>query len=203
MKGLLLKDCLLIKKQFWWFLFILIPALIIMPQIALFFMFLIPFVPSVTFESDTSSRWDKMVHMLPVTRKKFVISKYLLGLETITIFLIITALCQLIASTDILCSIFSFDDRLLKFTDFEGMFFLTVLIISIQFPLVFQFGSQKGSLISIGLIAFSMGVIVGLDNGGISFEINDFIENTIALAIPVVSVFLSMKIVDRKWKKWG
>ena len=203
MKGLLLKDLVLIKKQYWWSLFILVPLLILMPQLAILFMLFVMVIPTGTFESDTTSKWEKQVLMMPVSRKQYVLTKYLLGLVTIIAFIILVFLSQLIASIEPLCTLFGNENRMLDFNDFIGMIFLILLIIAIQFPLMFQFGSQKGSIITLMFFSFFIGIMGGLDKAEISVSIPEFWDWLIFIVLPIFSFWLSTKIVDRKWKKIG
>lgn len=85
MKGILLKDFYIIRRQILFVSLFLIPLVVLTffsPSSVTFlviFIFLGSMMPTAALSYDGRSKWDKLQRMLPVSRKKIVMEKYLLG----------------------------------------------------------------------------------------------------------------------------
>lgn len=145
MKGLLLKDWYLLCRQMRFILLLMVifaclPGL----SIAAFAVFYAAMLPISMLASDERSHWEEMASMMPCTIGALVGSKYLLGVLLVIAVSLLSMAAQLVTG-------------LIKAVPVSAAALLSTLIIaclalllmSIELPLMFHFGVEKGRLVYI------------------------------------------------------
>lgn len=212
MKGLLLKDIFSLKKQMVQFLLFPIFYLILalsssgMGYIMGMMTLLLPMYVFSSFYYDDMVKWTQYAGALPLGRKQIVLSKYLLGI----LLTLVGAVISLISGV-VLCAIISEISFGLYVLSVLAFMMVGLLYNSFLLPLIFRFGSEKGRLLSILVMAI-IGAIVGalggifwnkLDIPQLSFQ-NGTIQLMIGAAFLAVllvfslSVMISIRIFQKK-----
>lgn len=148
MKGLLIKDLINLKKQG-----------VVIGAILIFYMFfsvinqdsaflitisvlLCTMLPITSLAFDEQAKWDRYALSLPISRKKLVLSKYVLGillnLGTLAVLSIITLVLHLQSDDPIWLIILTAGG-------------IGLLLLSLLLPLMFRFGVEKGRLVMIAV----------------------------------------------------
>lgn len=78
MKGLLLKDWLVVVKQTKIY-FVLMAAFALVPGMGIYSIFFGALLPVTAFAYDERSKWDQMADMMPYSSREVVIGKYVFG----------------------------------------------------------------------------------------------------------------------------
>lgn len=161
MKGLLLKDFALMKMQKNFFIIILgIAAFItILEKNISFPMGFLPIVISLftlsTISYDEFDNGNAFLFSLPITRKDYVLEKYIFGLISGIMFLLLGTVISLVVIG--ITKTGSFNEIFLT----AGSLFPTILLIlSIMLPFILKFGGEKGRIAIIGVMGFIF--VIGL-----------------------------------------
>lgn len=150
MKGLLLKDFLVLTKQMKMFL-ILIPIMAItggvpMASIAIL---LGAMLPMTALAYDEQSKWNDLAMMMPYSKKNIVLSKYVLGYLCMTGASILFMVAQVVMTTtqhkDLRTNLY-----MILFAILCGLLF-----IAINTPISFKYGVQKGRIVFIVCVGIS------------------------------------------------
>lgn len=182
MKGLLLKDFLVLTKQMKLFL-ILIPVMAIaggapMASIAILIGAVLPMT---AMAYDEQSKWNDLAVMMPYSRKNIILSKYVLG------YLCMTGAAVLFVAVKMILS--ASQHKTLGESLYVVMFAIVsgLLLIAINTPISFKYGVQKGRFV----FFIFMGVSVALGSM-IRDQIPSIPEKMISLlpAITVLSVLV-------------
>ena len=162
MKGLLIKDWLVIWRQCRYILFV--PVLFILisgipvnqgsSAFSAFATLILSMLPVTVLGMDEQSRWDSYALTMPYTRQELVFSKYLLGFISSTAGFLLTFLAGILARP-------TAESIQQTFTIVLAGFILGMLYISFAMPLFFKFGVQKGRIWFLVLIA-ALGGGIGL-----------------------------------------
>ena len=160
MLGLVKKDLLLMKTNAKSLLIIFIIYLLmaingnfdIVVMLPLFMMVLL----ISTFGYDEYNNWDAYVNALPVGRKNIILSKYL----TSAILLVCSSIISCIIAY-VLTFFYEKSDISHSLSYIGGCLCGMLIAISLMYPLIFKYGSQKGRIAGFVLIAGS-GFILGL-----------------------------------------
>ena len=160
MLGLIKKDLLLMKTNAKSLLIIFIIYLLmaingnfdIVVMLPLFMMVLL----ISTFGYDEYNNWDAYVNALPVGRKNIILSKYL----TSAILLVCSSIISCIIAY-VLTFFYEKSDISHSLSYIGGCLCGMLIAISLMYPLIFKYGSQKGRIAGFVLIAGS-GFILGL-----------------------------------------
>lgn len=215
MKGLLVKDLLLMKVQKKFF-FLILAVSIFMALSMKDISFVAPYMSSLlsifaltTISYDELDNGYAFLFTLPVSRKTYVLEKYcltgLLSICSIALSLIITvgigALRHLPPQTD-----------LLQFAVIQ--FLAILLLVSVMLPLQIKFGAEKGRLVLISIIGvlFALGFAVKnlakIQDFDLLFVITAFIEETgvlpyllliaVVLLAPTLSLRASLSAMKKK-----
>lgn len=207
MKGLILKDLLLIKGNARYILIFLV----IFGLIALEGNDVLYFIPAfismmmfmTTFSYDEYNKWDAYAISLPVSRKNIVKAKYVASIILWVIALLVTV---------VITGIMGLFEQNINYFEMFGMIlgcvFSIVLLEAIMFPLIFKFGVEKGR---IGLFVgvFAIAALLGFIFTGIDLEnANGFIEifneyyyillPLVAVILLVISYYVSKRIYLKK-----
>ena len=160
MLGLVKKDLLLMKTNAKSLLVIFIIYLLmaingnfdIVVMLPLFMMVLL----ISTFGYDEYNNWDAYVNALPVGRKNIILSKYL----TSAILLVGSSIISCIIAY-VLTFFYEKSDISHSLSYIGGCLCGMLIAISLMYPLIFKYGSQKGRIAGFVLIAGS-GFVLGL-----------------------------------------
>lgn len=191
MKGLLLKDFLVITKQLKLFL-LLIPVMALtggtsMAAVAILLGAVLP-MSAIAF--DEQSHWLELAVMMPYSRSALVLSKYLLGYLGMAgaagVFMLVQLAVSAVNGAPVSRAVF-----MLCFAILSGL-----LLLAINTPILLRFGSQKGRLVFIlfmGLSAAVGSLIKGClpAVGGVPLLVTLLVG---AVLLNVGSIALSMRI---------
>ncbi len=192
MKALLLKDLYVLYKQMRYLLLVLI-LFCILPTFSatafsLLFMIMLPVT---TISYDEHSKWNQLAKMMPYTTRQLVFSKYLLGYLGAGIIFLISLISQLVIH---------FSDPTAIFADYLFTLILLLcvglILLSVNLPLIFRFGPEKGRIIYILTCALIGGMTAAVPENPLSnLDLAPFAGVLVLLAIAFnwVSFSLSMK----------
>lgn len=160
MLGLIKKDLLLMKTNAKSLLVIFIIYLLMAINgnfdiIIMFPLFIFVLLIS-TFGYDEYNNWDSYVNTLPVGRKNIILSKYLTSVILLACSSIISCIIAYI-----LTFFYEKSDISHSLSYIGGCLCGMLIAISLMYPLIFKYGSQKGRIAGFVLIAGS-GFILGL-----------------------------------------
>jgi len=204
MKGLILKDLLNLKKQGKIFPLIIVFYMILSVIVdeATFFLgfvvLLCSMVPVTTLAYDEKSKWDKYALTMPVSRKDLVMSKYMLGLLCMLAGVFVTFLFHAVTA-------------LVKSQPLDSYLLLTLavlssmglLFLSLNLPLIYKFGTEKGRFIYIAVAILLLMPMTGTSFESYQTMLSGRIEYLyflplVAFVLFFASLGLSIKIMDRK-----
>lgn len=208
MKNLILKDLLLIKGNakalpllFVGFMFMLFNNVMAVSFILPFFCVTLAMS---TFGYDDYNKWDAYAITLPGGKNKVVQSKYIF---TVLLLLVGTIISFIITAITLLIKDNLQLEQLLGMI--VGGFSGTIVVISIIYPIIYKFGSEKGRIITfVGI--FGISLLAGLILEKIQhLDINlsnilNFINQFWYILLPIVllTIFsISCKISERIYEK--
>lgn len=164
MKGLLLKDCYMIRKYYGSILFFIAACLLLSffsEDNNLFFIFypviLAGMAPINLISYDEKEGWMRYSGALPYSRAQLVSVKYLVGLFFEGVIFAFTLILQLIRNM-----VFPGTSIKILFYELLLIFLLGMILSSCVLPFVFKFGSEKGRITYIILICVIGGVCASL-----------------------------------------
>lgn len=205
MKGLLIKDFYMIKKQFSFFM--IVPVLfftisIFMGDSAYFSYYsvaILSVLPISIIGYDEAYKWNKYETILPISRKSIVGEKYLLTLLLIIPMIFIESIIIIIAFSWSAQNIISW----ISLTLFCGL-----IIPSIMLPVLMKFGYHKGKIINLIIIAILSSSIAIINITSISGDNKlkgEFSPNSLAVILAfaaiiifTVSYLISCKIFSKR-----
>lgn len=189
MKGLILKDLYMIKSYCKSYL--LIAAVFLAVSLAssenLFFVFypclLCGMIPVTLLGYDERSRWIQYSGTMPYTKTQIVSAKYLIGLFSQLIVLILTGVAQSVKM--IVTGDFVTDDFTVLML---LMLILSTFSSSISLPFIFKYGVEKGRIayyVMIGFVCASSFLATGVFEGGRAEEIKPYFALAILAALGI------------------
>lgn len=194
MKGLLIKDFLVIAKQLKLFLLLIpIMALTAGTSLASIAILLGAVLPMTAVAYDEQSKWEQLAAMMPYSKKDLVLSKYLLGY-----------LCM--AGATILFLLAQFVLTVVTAGNTDSSFFMILLsivngllLIAVNMPILFKFGAQKGRFVFIlflglGCAAASIFNHVNAEVPVYGAKFFPAIVLILAILANIVSVMISMRL---------
>lgn len=216
MKGLLIKDIRLMANQKQFFLAlggmcVLFLAIYDDPTFTISYMMIMFSIFTVsTISYDGFDNGNAYLFTLPISRKGYVLEKYVFGILTILSSMIIAVLLSL-ATTVI--KHFSFaPDEWLAVTLVSTLFVTTVLAVAI--PVQFKFGAERSRMVMVAvmLVIFLFIYLLAKYSSGMGVDIDTLIGNVMKLAkisivlvvlaacaaIYAISCAVSMKIMEGK-----
>lgn len=208
MKGLLLKDMYeLIKQCKFILLFCVVYVFLSYTESGYFFLaFSIIFfslLPTTIMALDERSKWESYAITMPYTRKEMVLSKYILSLGGVIFMSVLYELVNIIIyfiNSSYAMSIVDSFNIILPFC------LMAIIISSINLPINFKFGAEKGRLGTI-LICVIIGVIGGglfsQSSGSVELinyfmNIPSFVYLVLIALLWIVSYFVSVKIYEKR-----
>ncbi len=142
MKALLRKDIYVLFKQMRFLLLILI-LFCTLPTLSAtaFSMIFVIMLPVTTMGYDERSKWVQLAVMMPYTTRQLVVSKYLLGYLGAGITTVFSVASKVIFSL--------MNNQPLTFDVLESLLIFPcvgLLLLSVNLPLMFRFGTEKGRI---------------------------------------------------------
>lgn len=204
MKGLLIKDFLLLKQQ----------RLVLLGLLAFYSMYAVTFagaefiasmvviiclmLPLSTMAYDEKSKWDKYALSMPIKRTTIVLSKYLFAILAMGIgAILILGIC-------FLASLFKdgvpIKETLLVTLTANG---LALLYLSFMFPALFKFGVEKARILMLGFVFLPTMVIIMLPEIGVPLPSLETLKSYIYIfsILLVVLLVMSYRISVGIYKK--
>lgn len=202
MKGLLIKDAILIKKYciFHILISIMFFVMSILGSSNLFFRFysvvMLSIIPITISAYDEQCKWNAYETVLPISRKQTVIEKYI-------VVLLMTVPSTLIYSAILL--ILKRENTVEILSSAPLMLICGILPSSIVLPIIFKFGYLKGRIINFIIIAIAAMISITF-SGYISIDENLKMFNTTfgiiafaaAVVIFTVSLIVSITVYNKK-----
>ncbi|MEG0107315.1 MAG: ABC-2 transporter permease [Lachnospiraceae bacterium] len=194
MKGLLLKDFLVITKQLKIFLLVIpIMALIGGTSMSALAILLGAVLPMTAIAYDERSKWIELAVMMPYSKKELVINKYLLGYSCMFGAAVLVVLGQFIVKT-ITKEYMGESIQMLIFAIIGGLIFIAV-----NTPILFKYGSEKGRfvfIIAMALIGASGSILkgIGADALGKIPNISPIFFLGLAVVMNMISIVISIGI---------
>lgn len=193
MKGLILKDLLLVKSNIRTIIVVLFIFLITIFNDASSVTFLFPLFSIImcltTFSYDEYNKWDAYAITLTNNRKLVIKSKYVFTI----IMLIITSLFAFIIN--IIVNNINGNLNIEEITsNVLGGLFGILVFISIMYPIIYKFGIEKARIFIL-VISFAVTFILGylfknIDINMSSNGIIKFLDTYLILIIPILSIII-------------
>lgn len=194
MKGLLIKDFLVLVKQMKLIL-IIIPLMAVTGNISIASIAILigAMLPMTAMAYDEQSKWNELAVMMPYSRKEMILSKYIIGYLSIIGTAILFTAAKFIMSV-VQPEHVHTNSTMILFSIFCGLLFL-----AINTPIMFRFGVQKGRIIYIIFITLSAvaGSLLKEILPGISLNTLHLLPFTAiltALILNLISIFISFRI---------
>lgn len=204
MRGLLLKDIYTIVKQLKVFLLIIIifaclPGYYSLSAFAIVYASMLP-ITAVAY--DERSKWNRLAAMMPYSVKSLVFSKYILGYLMVAAAAMISVAAQLVL-TAVTGSAYGIGEV----QELICVICIAIFLLSVNLPLMFRFGVEKGRLTFIILtvvtvmLLFSVKdkVLVWLAGAGFSASTAFAALVVFAVLSNLASFYLSLKFHKGKF----
>ena len=201
LRGLLIKDSMVLFRQLKLFFILMIGFAIIQNEatngFALMYMTMQP-ITALAF--DEQSRWGTYAQMMPYKIRDIVISKYLIGMIGAALVAVIE-----IVSSAVFMLVREGNLELLteKLLVLLLVFCCSLVLMSINLPIIFKMGAERGRILYILITVFlAFGVVKSLDTKLWSFEPKIYLVAgaVITIAALVISVFLSTRFYEKKYQ---
>lgn len=203
MLGFIKKDLLVMKNNLKYFLLmILVFAFFSRESNIIYFIpiFISIMIFITTFSYDDYNKWNTYAITLPLSREKIVLAKYLTSLLLMVGTVLITFLLSFVIDT--INHSFDFDE---VFPMIFGGLFALVLLQSFMYPLIYQFGTEKGRIgLFVGVFAVSglVGYLVNhvkIDTTAFTGFIQFFNQyGILLLSIVMVILFVGSYFVSKR-----
>ena len=203
MLGFIKKDLLVMKNNLKYFLLmILVFAFFSRESNIIYFIpiFISIMIFITTFSYDDYNKWNTYAITLPLSREKIVLAKYLTSLLLMVGTVLITFLLSFAIGT--VNHSFDFDE---VFPMLFGGLFALVLLQSFMYPLIYQFGTEKGRIgLFVGVFAVSglVGYLVNhvkIDTTAFTGFIQFFNQyGILLLSIVMVILFVGSYFVSKR-----
>lgn len=198
MKSLLLKDFYVITKQLKIFLVIIpVIALTTGEAMSTFSILLGAVLPMTAIAYDERSKWNELATMMPYSKFDLIFSKYLLGYICMFGAALLVLVGQIIGKNN---GIVVIDDNInvLLFAIMGGLIF-----ISINTPILFKFGSEKGRfvfIITMALVGASGPILQKVDSRIILeiLNLSPIFLLAFAVVLNLISIMISMNVKKDK-----
>ncbi|KGR91172.1 hypothetical protein CD30_06925 [Ureibacillus massiliensis 4400831 = CIP 108448 = CCUG 49529] len=204
MRALLIKDLLILSKQFKLmsliFIFFIVVSFMTEMGMVMIVMALIysALQVSTTFSFEEMSHWNKFVNTLPIERKTIVQSKFILGILLTIVTLII--LSPIVYFSSELIHLLSFKDL---FSGFILILSTSLIYLSVTIPIYIKFGMQTGKF-----VIFAIVFIPVFSTGFVQYFIREIGLNQLmqylnllpiaSLVVLVISYFVSVRWYEKK-----
>lgn len=152
-----------------------------------------------SFSYDDMAKWDKYAASLPVTRKKIVGAKYLLGV----VLTLIGGLLSLLG-IGIVSLIQEVPDLDVNLMIIAGTFTASFFYLALLLPVLYKFGAEKSRFIMLAVFFIPFGLVYLLNQTGITMPSEETIVTFLKLApfgvilMYIISYFISCAIYKKK-----
>ena len=198
MKGLLLKDFYVMKRELRAFLFIIVffTAFSFVGENNSFFMFygliMLPIVNISLISYDERSHWDSFLEATPVSRSTAVTEKYLLNLLLLLLWSPVVLAVYLIQAANLGSPV-----QAVCICIYMALFFPAII-----YPFIFALGSEKGRFAYFIFIFAAMAIVAAgvslMDQGAFVIPAN---LSLILLLPPIAAYLISWRISVALYKK--
>lgn len=198
MKGLLLKDFYVMKRELRAFLFIIVffTAFSFVGENNSFFMFygliMLPIVNISLISYDERSHWDSFLETTPVSRSTAVTEKYLLNLLLLLLWSPVVLAVYLIQAANLGSPV-----QAVCICIYMALFFPAII-----YPFIFALGSEKGRFAYFSFIFAAMAIVAAgvslMDQGAFVIPAN---LSLILLLPPIAAYLISWRISVALYKK--
>ncbi len=154
MRGLLLKDYLVVKKELLKLLAISTIFVLIGNSFVMMAVMIGIYIPVIVVAYDERAKWDKFANMSPYKTEELIGSKYILGV--ISIFLITAFILGVDWMKMYLLPEYSFDSKSILLVSAVALIFQAIYL-----PIMLVMGVEKGRYIFV-LLFFGVGALGGL-----------------------------------------
>lgn len=214
MKGLILKDMCNVKsygKQYGIIMLLMIAWGVMMKNISFISIYAILLGGLLVLTSislDEMVHFEKLLFTMPVSRKQYVLSKYLLLLILMSAAIVLASVVSLLQS---IATGESFVESIIFITPSAGVFALTY---AVTFPVIFKKGVEKAryvyifAMLVIGAAIFGMVKLVtflGIDVNTLEEQIDPFAFAGGIILFCIAALFISYRfsvsaIMKREWE---
>ena len=219
MKALLIKDVMLFKKQFRFFVFIVIVMLVSglafennMSFVIAYLTLMLSIFTISTITYDEYESGYVYLFAMPVSRKLYVAEKYVFGFGTMSVTVIVMSI--ILMAANMIRQAGYYDSGEWKIA-VAASCIVTVVMLSVTIPAQLRFGSDKGRIVLMGMaVLIIAAVFLGAKAGErIGIDMDQLFEGWIkmglssaslvmvavaCLVIVVISVILSVQIMEKK-----
>ena len=201
MKGLLLKDWYTLTKQLKFTLGLLV-VLTILPGYSTvsFALLYSAMLPITALAYDERSKWDELAAMMPYSVRQIVGGKYVLGVASIVVAVLISAVAQ--GLMGLVQKDFAVQEVL---TMVCFMAFLAVVLVSVDLPIMYAFGVERGRVMFMVICAMVAGIGVGISEplmhllNRLELGVAPFLVlPTVAIVILLISMEISIKLYQKR-----
>lgn len=147
------------------------------------------------FAYDDHAKWNRYMAGLPFPRKTGVMARYLLGFGLFAAGVVINLGLVLVHQIYWAYSLGASNMLLIL-----SLGFVMLVMLAIELPLLYQFGSEKGRMLMILVLALPAAMI-GVAMNGMAFEAITrwiYLLPPVALLLYGISYFISVGIVEKK-----
>lgn len=203
MKGLLLKDIYTMVKQLKIFL-LLIVILACLPgyySVSAFAVVYAAMLPITAVAYDERSKWNRLAAMMPYSVQDLVLSKYVLGYLMIGAATLISVISQVV-----LAVVSGNGYGLEEVLELVVVVSIAVILLSVNLPLMFRFGVEKGRMAFIILTVVTVMLLFSLKDTVFAWLLSAQISGCVAIVsciaatvlLNFASYLLSLKLYARK-----
>ena len=209
MKGLLLKDFCLLKKQmklmvvFVIFYAIWAVAAKIPSMMGTMVILLSIMMPITSMSYDEAGQWYRYAFSLPIPRRTLVLSKYVLGFLVALGGLVVSAIGNLVV-----LSLTNWENSLESWLIIVGFLEIGMIFLSIIIPVLFQFGVEKGRflVVVIAVVPSLLSAMLGslLKTSGVPMPSAEVLQAILyssplfTFAVFLISFRISVRICQKK-----
>ncbi len=145
-----------------------------------------------TFNYDETSKTDRYLLTMPLTKNEIVLEKYILTVVTTIIGTVVTLLFGCLIKLILTQTVAGFGN--LWVSAVMGTFFVTILI-SFQIPCIYRWGAEKGRLQAMILMSVSVGILAVISSIWGNEFINQFHQNqtpiVLYVVVPLILILIS------------
>lgn len=203
MKGLLLKDIYTMVKQMKVFLLLIVFfACIPGSSVSAFAIVYAAMLPITALAYDERSKWNRLAAMMPYSVQSLVFSKYVLGYILIGATFLLSLVAQFVIA--------SFTNHVFGMAEVMELVIvicIAIILLSVNMPLMFQFGVEKGRMAFIILTVITVMLLFSLKDPLFAWIMSGDLSAPVAVVlcmagtvlINILSINISMKLYMRKF----
>ena len=215
MKGLLLKDVIMLREQKMLLVLMLFISVMMMIEnkgnigfVAGYVILLSTTITTSSISYDDAGKGTAFLFTMPCTRRRYVAEKYIYGILMSLVggalVLGIGCVASLVAKSTIHMSPYL---AIVAGCEFIGIMFLSVML-----PLFLKYGQEKGRIVFIVMFFSIFGLLILINKTGITKNVDadHFLENVlspgvswivmiaVSVVILVVSILVSMRVMEKR-----